>query len=153
MGSTYNNQEGTDRGDRMRRTCGWICLLAVLLMTISGCRLVRVEEEPRTPLEYTVVNPEEVPEEVQELIQERKSKEFQMTYQNEKDLYLIKGYGQQMCGGYSIQVEELGLSSNSIFFKTKLLGPDKDGREGEPSYPNIVVKMEYRKEPVQFDRG
>lgn len=137
----------------MRRTCGWICLLTVLLIAISGCRLVRVEEEPRTPLEYAVVKPEEVPEEIQELIEEKKAKEFQMMYQNEKDLYLIKGYGQQMCGGYSIQVEELGVSSNSIFFKTKLLGSETDSQEGEPSYPYIVVKMKYRKEPVQFERG
>ncbi len=40
-----------------------------------------------------------------------------MTYQSEKELFLIKGYGQQMSGGYSIQVEELGVTSQAIFSK------------------------------------
>ena len=83
---------------------------------------------------------------------EKKGKEFQMTYQSEKELFLIKGYGQQMSGGYSIQVEELGVTSQAIFFKTKLIGPsDTKITLSPPSYPYIVVKMAYRKEPVIFE--
>lgn len=76
-----------------------------------------------------------------------------MTYQSEKELFLIKGYGQQMSGGYSIQVEELGVTSQAIFFKTKLIGPsDTKITLSPPSYPYIVVKMAYRKEPVILSR-
>ena len=40
-----------------------------------------------------------------------------MTYQSGEELYLIKGYGQQMTGGYSIQVAELSLSDTAVFLK------------------------------------
>lgn len=134
----------------MKKTVPLFCLAAVFIFMLGGCRFIRIEEEERTPLEYTVVKQEDIPRELVVLIDEKKAVEFQMTYQNEEELYLIKGYGQQMTGGFSIQVEELGLSSNAVVFKTKLLGPSDADRGGEPSYPYIVIKMVYREEPVQF---
>lgn len=130
-------------------------LLGVILWSLfllSGCNFIRIEEEPRKPLEYSIVKSENLPAELAALIQEKKAKEFQLTYQSEKDLYLIKGYGQQMSGGYSISVEELGVTSQAVFFRTQLIGPS-DGKTtlSPPSYPYIVVKMEYRKEPVIFE--
>ena len=49
---------------------------------------------------------EDYPEKVKELIGENKAKEFQMTYQDAGYLYLMKGYGEQKTGGYSIQIED-----------------------------------------------
>ena len=58
-----------------------------------------------------------------------------------------------MSGGYSISVEELGWTSQAVFFRTMLLGPsDEKITISPPSYPYIVVKTEYRKEPVIFER-
>ena len=45
--------------------------------------------------------------------EEKKEKEFQMAYQRGDEMYLIKGYGRQMSGGYSIQVTDLSVSSNA----------------------------------------
>ena len=73
-----------------------------------------------------------------------------MTYQSGDDMYLIKGYGRQMSGGYSIQVTDLSVSSTAVFFETRLIGPSEDSMTGEPSYPYIAVKTQYREEPVQF---
>ena len=74
-----------------------------------------------------------------------------MTYQRGGEMYLVKGYGQQLSGGYSIQVKELSCSSNGVFFKTRLLGPeDLEKASGVPSCPYIVVKMQNRKDPVEF---
>lgn len=129
----------------------FLFLLAVLLMTFCGCRMIRIEEEERKPLEYTVMGQGEIPRELLPLIEARKTGEFQMTYQSGEDFYLVKGYGRQMTGGYSIQVEELSRSDNAVFFHTKLLGPSEDSRGGEPSYPYIVVKTQYQKDPVQFE--
>ena len=122
------------------------------LFFLSGCNFIRIEEEPRKPLEYSIVKNEDLPAELAALIQEKKANEFQLTYQSEKDLFLIKGYGQQMSGGYSISVEELGVTSQAVFFRTQLIGPS-DGKAvlSPPSYPYIVVKMEYQKEPVIFE--
>ena len=94
---------------------------AVLALLLSGCRFVRVEEEERKPVDYIVVERRDIPEELSRLMEEKKEKEFQLSYETGEDLYLAKGYGRQMSGGYSIQVEELGESSNGIFFVTKLL--------------------------------
>ena len=71
-------------------------LLGVILwslLLISGCNFIRIEEEPRKPLEYSIVKNEEIPAELAALIQEKKKNEFQLTYQCEKDLFLVKGYG------------------------------------------------------------
>ena len=125
-------------------------LLWAAVLILGGCGFIRIEEGEKTPLEYTIVRAEEIPEEVLSLIEEKKTREFQMTYQIGEEMYLVKGYGQQLTGGYSIQVEELGMTENAIFFKTKLLGPREADPGGEPSYPYVAVKMKYRKEPVQF---
>ena len=124
--------------------------IAAVFLMLSGCRAIRIEEAERTPLKYTVVDSSRIPEEAASLIEEKKAAEFQMIYESGEDMYLIKGYGRQMSGGYSIQVTDLSLSSTAIFFSTKLIGPSKDSQSGEPSYPYIAVKTEYREEPVQF---
>ena len=133
----------------MKKTVSLLCL-AVLFLVCGGCSVIRIEEGGRTPLEYTVVETSQIPAEAMELIEEKKAAEFQLAYQRQKELFLIKGYGMQMSGGYSIQVKELSASSNAVFFETKLIGPSEEEQSGEPSYPYIVVKTEYRDVPVQF---
>ncbi len=132
------------------KKAAFLLWIAAALLALSGCRVIRIEEAERTPLKYTVVNSARIPEEAAALIEEKKAAEFQMIYQSGEDMYLIKGYGRQMSGGYSIQVTELSLSSAAVFFKTKLIGPSEESQGSEPSYPYIVVKTEYREEPVQF---
>ena len=127
-------------------------LAAFLLATVlSGCRFVRIEEEERKPVSYTVVERQDIPTQLDEIMNEKKEKEFQLSYETGDALYLVKGYGQQLSGGYSIQVKELSCSSNGVFFKTRLLGPeDLEKASGVPSCPYIVVKMQNRKDPVEF---
>ena len=109
----------------MKKKFSLLCL-AVLFLMLGGCRMIRIEEGNKTPLTYKIA------------------------YQKGNDLFLTKGYGRQMSGGYSIQVEGLSTSSNAIFFETKLIGPTEKIQGGEPSYPYIVIKTEYRDGPVQF---
>ena len=111
---------------------------AVLALLLSGCRFVRVEEEERKPVDYTVVERRDIPEELSRLMEEKKEKEFQLSYETGEDLYLAKGYGRQMSGGYS------------IFFVTKLLGPEDLKEAGVPSYPCIVIKTRKQEKPVTF---
>ena len=122
----------------MKKAASLLCL-AVLFLMLGGCQMIRIEEENKTPLAYTVIEDSQIPEEMQELIREKKETEFQIAYQKGTELFLAKGYGRQMSGGYSIQVKELSASSNA----EKIQG-------GEPSYPYIVIKTEYRDGPVQF---
>lgn len=134
----------------MRKTVFLLSILILMAVFLCGCRFVKIEEAERRPLEYTVAGSDEIPKELQVLIDEKKQQEFQMTYQNGEDFYLIKGYGQQLSGGFSIQVTDLSLSDTAVFFKTKLIGPSEESQGSVPSYPYIVVKMQYREEPVQF---
>ena len=129
-----------------------VCLLAALVLAavLSGCGLIRIEEEERKPVDYTVVERQDIPAALDEIMNEKKEKEFQLSYETGEALYLAKGYGQQMSGGYSIQVTDLSASVNAVFFETKLIGPTEEVQGGEPSYPYIVVKTEYRDVPVQF---
>ena len=132
-----------------------VCLLVALVLAavLSGCGLIRIEEEERKPVDYTVVERQDIPAALDEIMNEKKEKEFQLSYETGEALYLAKGYGQQMSGGYSIQVEELGASSNGLFFVTRLIGPKDLNEAGVPSYPCIVIKTEPQKKPVVFREG
>ena len=132
-----------------------VCLLAALVLAavLSGCGLVKIEEEERKPVDYTVVERQDIPAALDEIMNEKKEKEFQLSYETGDALYLAKGYGRQMSGGYSIQVEELGVSSNGLFFVTRLIGPKDLNEAGVPSYPCIVIKTEPQKKPVVFREG
>ena len=58
-------------------------LLGVILwslLLVSGCNFIRIEEEPRKPLEYSNVKNEDLPAELAALIQEKKANEFQLQH-------------------------------------------------------------------------
>ncbi|MCI9545372.1 MAG: protease complex subunit PrcB family protein [Lachnospiraceae bacterium] len=137
----------------MKRTIITLFLPGLLLcLLLSGCKVTNMKSEEKQPLEYTVVKQEDIPPAIGSLIESKKQEEFQITYQDGEYLYLLRGYGRQKTGGYSIQVEELSMFAESIFFRTCLVGPEKGEEPSlEPSYPYIVIKLEYRDAPVQFD--
>ena len=138
------------RGVFVRRMAWVLGVCLAVAVFLTGCELIRIEEGERTPVEYAIVKQEELPDEAVEFIEQRKKKEFQMTYLVGDVLYLLKGYGEQMTGGYSIQVEEVSESENGVFCKTRLIGPSEWNQGGEPSYPCIVLKIKKTGKPVQF---
>ena len=83
-------------------------------------------------------------------MEQKKKKVFQITYQVGDIRYLMKGYGEQLTGGYSIQVEEVSESENAVFCKTRLIGPEKADAGSEPSYPCIVLKIRETEKPIEF---
>ena len=133
------NEQGCIMG---KRTGGLLCVLLLALLP-AGCQFIRIEEGERTPLEYTIVKQEEIPEEISELMEQKKKKVFHIRY-------LMKGYGEQLTGGYSIQVEEVSESENAVFCKTRLIGPEKADAGSEPSYPCIVLKIRETEKPIEF---
>lgn len=136
----------------MKKIPYWILAAGMLLMAgLGGCSITNIKEDGKEILEYTVVNTEDIPEELETLIEQKKEKEFQLTYQSDNYLYLLKGYGRQKTGGYSIQIEDVSVSESAVFFKTTLIGPKSEEEQvQEPSYPYIAVKIQYREQPVQF---
>ena len=123
----------------------------VILLSFSGCGYEEENTEKVCDLDFTVLREEEIPEELAQVINEKKSEPFHLTYEDEA-LYIAVGYGKKDSGGYSIEVQELYLGKTAICFNTKLIGPKKSDKvEEASSYPYLVVKTEYREEKVVFE--
>ncbi len=134
----------------------WLLTLpAALVLTVelllAGCTFSKPKDEKVRDLEFTVAAEADVPDELRQIISEKKQQEFKLTYNDDQNLYIVVGYGPQPTGGYSIAVKELYLTDNAIVIDTELIGPEK----GEPaaqevSYPFVIVRTEYLEDPVVF---
>ena len=124
---------------------------AFLVRVLTGCSVEKENQDKVRDLEFTVVGEADLPEELKNLVMEKKAAPFKLTYSNDQGLYIVVGYGEQATGGYSISVNELYLTENSIVIDTELKGPEKGEDVGaEKSYPYIVAKTEYLENPVIF---
>ena len=119
---------------------------------LAGCSVEKTSRTKVRDLDYEIVAQEEIPEELKTQIKEKEAADFKLTYETPEYLYIVRGYGEQETGGYSIQVKELYLTSNAVFFSTELIGPRKgENTAKSPSYPYIVVKTEKLEENVVFE--
>ena len=122
------------------------------IFLLGGCTLLSEEKIKLRDLDFTVLGEEKIPEQLRDIIDEKKAQPFQITYTDNVNLYICIGYGEQETGGYSIAVNELYLTDTNIIVNASLLGPeaaDKDNRT--PSYPYIVIKTEYLEQTVTFE--
>lgn len=127
-----------------------MCL--VFLLTLCGCGTSGGGMGERADVEFTVVPPEEVPQELSEILEKNKAREIRMTYQDGEELYLIRGYGEQKTGGYSISVVECSEDEENLYFLTQLIGPeDPEGLSEDPSYPYLVAKTARTDKNVEID--
>ena len=116
---------------------GRVLLAAVILMLLASCRITDVSEGERKELSYAIVKPGDFPPEIDQILRRKKESAFQMAY----DLYILRGYGKQKSGGFSIQIEEVSKSENPVFVRTKLVGPAaKEEQKGAASCPYVVLK-------------
>lgn len=119
------------------------CLLLAAGLGVSGCSKGAQKEEELTPLDFTVVNYDDIPKEFLQEIDSKKSGDFKLTYQSDGWLYIARGYGMQSSGGYSIAVKEVSLASNAVYFDSELIGPKQGEAVNKLStYPFVVVKVE-----------
>lgn len=138
----------------MRKLKRLAALSAGILMAcaclLGGC-FGKAPEEKIKDLEFTVVGTDEIPRELMDMIEQKKTGEFRLTYTSGEDLYIAVGYGEQQTGGFSISVPEFYLTDNSIIIKTELQGPEQGTQQGaSPSYPFVVIKTKFIEEPVVF---
>lgn len=128
--------------------------LSVMLFTVllTGCGLGEEAIVKIRDLEFTVMEEDQVPKALQEVIDENLATEMKLSYQNEGELYIARGFGEQKTGGYSIAVEQCYLGEDGIHVKFQLIGPSKEEKLAkEPSYPYIVIKTEDLEETIIFD--
>lgn len=124
---------------------------AIALLGCTACSIKKTEGEKVSDIDYTVVEDEDVPKELMEIINQKKDEVFHITFDNKECLYIVVGYGPQPSTGYSITVEELYETKNAICFRPGLKGPDKSEQTNQLiTYPYIVIKVEYTDKTVLF---
>ena len=134
-----------------KRMCS-AALVVLLCMGVIACGSKQDPMEKIRDLDFTVIAEDKLPEELLDMIEEKKASNFKMTFQDQGFVYICVGYGEQETGGYSIAVNELYETSNAVYIDTNLIGPSvEDKGKISPSYPYVVVKMEYIDKPVVFD--
>lgn len=128
-----------------------LSLSAILVVLVTACSVQTISTEKLRDIDFTVVDEDDIPEPLEEMIDEREDKPFKLTYADNGVLYIAVGYGEQPTTGYSIQVKELYESENAIYIHTNLIGPAKDEKIIEKETdPYIVIKTEFIDKNVVF---
>lgn len=138
----------------MRKMIVAVVLLAICCSGWMGCSPSQKNREAYKDVSYTVVKRTEIPKEAMELIQNQGEREFQMVYKSDGWLYVMRGYGVQKTGGYSIRIQSVRTQGERLFVKSELVGPQtKEEQKGGSSYPYIVIKLEDPGYPVSFEEA
>ena len=125
-----------------KRLAVGLCLI-IGIGILAGCGGRSDRTQKLDDLDFTVLSPDEFPQELTETLEQKKQNAFRLTYADDGYLYICVGYGMQETGGYSITVKELYETANGIYLDTTLLGPAPDEEiSAAPSYPFIVLKLE-----------
>lgn len=128
------------------------CASFLLLISISGCSVTDLEGNKKQDLDFTVLEKEEIPEELMAMIEEEKNDPMKLTYTDKGQMYLVRGYGKQESSGYSIEVKELYETDNAVHILTELKGPgEKEQVVEKQTWPYIAVKMDYHNRHVVFE--
>lgn len=121
----------------------------LILLTLTACSSSKKSAPERTELVYTVEDIRNLPQELQNIIEEHKKQEIRLSYTDGPELYLIRGYGEQQTGGYSIAIRECSEDEQSILLDTMLIGPhNPEEMKEEPSYPYVVLKTDQKEKEI-----
>ncbi|MCD7818554.1 MAG: protease complex subunit PrcB family protein [Lachnospiraceae bacterium] len=127
---------------RVKRREKRLSLFLMFLMIFAAAGCGKKEESVRTDVDFSVITAGEVPQELAEIIEKNEENEMRLAWKTEDALYLVRGYGKQSSGGYSVAVAECTEDEEYLWFDTRLIGPqDPDNLSQEPSYPCLVVKI------------
>lgn len=128
------------------------CLIWMAVLLLTGCGVETQDEEKLQDLEFTVLAPENIPEELRTVLEEKKQTPFKVTYEDDGYLYICVGYGEQESSGYSIAVEDLYLTTNAVYIDTELLGPGNGEDTAQAvTCPYIVLKLPDPDKSVVFE--
>ena len=82
------------------KVLGIVLGMLCFCIPLWGCAMLETSDKKVSEIDFTVVSPEELPEEIRTMIDERKNEAFQMAYHDGTYSYIIVGYGQQETSGY-----------------------------------------------------
>lgn len=125
--------------------------LSALCICTPGCARRTDSSEKIRDLVFTVLDKEEVPDELSEVIEKEKTKPFKLSYADQGMLYIAEGYGEQPTSGYSVEVNRLYETEDAVWVDTTLMGPEKGEKTEETvTYPYVVVQLEYIGKDILF---
>ena len=76
------------------------------MLGIVGCSIEKSHDSAeKKEIDYTVVEDADIPDELMDVINGKKSSPFKITFSDKENLFIAIGYGEQATGGYSITVE------------------------------------------------
>lgn len=128
------------------------CTAAFLILCMSGCSVTDMGGTKKQELDFTVLEKEDIPEELKTQIEEKKDEPMKLTYTDQGQMYLVRGYGKKESSGYSIEVKELYETENAIHICTELKGPgEKEQVIEKNTWPYLVVKLDYQDRHVVFE--
>lgn len=128
------------------------CTAAFLILCMSGCSVTDMGGTKKQELDFTVLEKEDIPEELKIQIEEKKDEPMKLTYTDQGQMYLVRGYGKKESSGYSIEVKELYETENAIHICTELKGPgEKEQVIEKNTWPYLVVKLDYQDRHVVFE--
>ena len=118
---------------------------------IGAVLICAAETEKIRDMKYEVIEEEDIPQSLREMIKGGEKKPFRITYSDQGFLYIAQGYEVQPTTGYSVEVKELYETETAVCIKTTLIGPKKgEEKEKAETYPYIVVQTEDVKKDVLF---
>ena len=141
-----------------RITCGVLMkklflyiLLPAVVSTFSACSIEKMEEEKKRDLAYTVIEQDEMPQELKEQIEKEEKNVFGITYADQGILYAARGFGEKKTDGYHVEVTACYETEDTIYVTTELRGPQKgENIKKEKNCPYVVIKMDYEEKQVMF---
>lgn len=134
------------------RTCGKYLMITGMLLLLSGCSISQQPQKKQQDVECSVLDEDEIPQPLAEVIEENKHKEMKLSYEKEGTLYIARGFGEQKSGGYSIRMNYCYLAEDGIHVQFELLGPPAgETLPEEITCPYIVVKTEAEDQDIMFE--
>lgn len=143
-----------------RSVLGLTFALFLCLFTV-GCSFNKKGDKEK--IEYTICDETKIPDELRDIIEEKKNGVFKLSYVNNDAMYIAIGYGAHNRQNLSVIVDDVYKTDNAIYVETNLYTTDEIGmaeeatagdavRAGEPSmYPYVVIKCNKYDLPVVFD--
>lgn len=130
----------------------FFCTAVFLILCMSGCSVTDLGGTKKQELDFTVLEKEDIPEELKTQIEEKKDEPMKLTYTDQGQMYLVRGYGKKESSGYSIEVKELYETENAVHIRTELKGPgEKEQVIEKHTWPYLVVKLDYQDRHVVFE--
>ena len=133
-----------------------ILLLALYFLLAAGCGDEEVPAEPVNDQEgndegVEVILPDQLPAEVEELIEDSRQEFAGQTYELEGVLYLLVTYGEKPTGGYDVEITDISVQDERLVVTADFTEPAEDEIVTQAlTYPYDLAMIEDPGLPVEF---